>query len=135
MGGKPSAVEENVKSRDDGERVTRAAVDDGEGETGPGHAALSVSKQSDDSWRNRTLLLKGHIGPVSCLAVLADGRLASSSFDTSVIIWNLADGTQDGEPLTEHTQGVLCLAQLADGRLASGGYDKSIIIWNVTEEK
>ena len=86
MGDKPSAVEESVKSRDDGERVN-SAVDDGEGEPGPGHAA---GKKSDDSCvRNRTLVLKGHTETVHCLVALADGRLASGSGDTSIIIWNL----------------------------------------------
>ena len=83
MGDKSSAVEESVKSRD-GESVN-SAVDDGEGETGPGHAApwsvtaLPGGKKSDDSCvRDRTLVLKGHTNDVKCLAAL-DGDRSDAS--------------------------------------------------------
>ena len=42
----------------------------------------------------RTLVLKGHSDPVSCLAALDGGLLASGSWDNSVVIWSLADGSQ-----------------------------------------
>ena len=89
-----------------------------------GKAALTRSRQS--------LIMSKHTQNVSCLAALADGRLASGSSDWSVIIWNLADGTQLAT-LDGHEGSVRGLAALADGRLASGSDDKSIIIWNLAD--
>ena len=82
----------------------------------------------------RSLVLKGQAGWVPSLAALADGRHASGSSDESIIIWNLADGTQLAK-LEGHTDSVNCLAALDGGRLASGSRDSSIIIWSVAYEK
>jgi len=75
----------------------------------------------------RSLVLQGHTSQVYCLAALDHGRLASGSQDTSIIIWNLADGKQLAK-LEGHTESVNCLAALPDGRLASGSDDGSIRI-------
>ena len=80
-------------------------------------------------YSRRSLVLKGHEGHVYALAALDGGRLASGSGDSSVIIWNLADGAQLTR-LEGHC--AWCLAALGDDRLASGGYD-GIIIWNVAD--
>ena len=45
-------------------------------------------------YSRRSLVLKGHEGHVYALAALDGGRLASGSYDRSVIIWHLADGAQ-----------------------------------------
>ena len=45
-------------------------------------------------YSRRSLVLKGLEGHVYALAALDGGRLASSSGDNFVIIWNLADGAQ-----------------------------------------
>lgn len=76
--------------------------------------------------------LEGHSGTVQCLAALDDDRLASGSWDHSIIIWNLADGAQLAK-LEGHTEGVLSLAALDGDRLASGSNDKSVIIWNLED--
>jgi len=52
--------------------------------------------------------------------------------DNSIIIWNLADGTQLAK-LEGHTSTVECLAALDGDRLASGSGDNSIIIWNLAD--
>ena len=80
-------------------------------------------------YSRRSLVLKGLEGHVYALAALDGGRLASGSGDSSVIIWNLADGAQLTR-LEGHC--AWCLAALGDDRLASGGYD-GIIIWNVAD--
>ena len=64
-------------------------------------------------------MLKGHTRPGQCLAALDGDRLASGSWDKSIIIWNLADGTQLAK-LEGHTDEVDCLAALDGDRLASG---------------
>jgi len=82
----------------------------------------------------RTLVLKGHSDPVACLAALDGGRLASGSWDNSVVIWNLADGTQLAK-LEGHRRAVWSLAALDGGRLASGSWDNSVIIWSFDDGK
>ena len=77
-------------------------------------------------------MLKGHEGHVYALAALDGGRLASSSGDNFVIIWNLADGAQLAK-LEGHTGSVYCLAALDGSRLASGSRDDSIIIWSLAD--
>jgi WD40 repeat protein len=72
-----------------------------------------------------------HGSPVSALAVLADGRLASGGSDLSgngnIKIWP-KEGT--GEPVVlSNGSPVTSLAVLPDGRLASGGEDGNIKIW------
>ena len=69
--------------------------------------------------------LEGHTGSVQCIATLNGGRLASGSDDTSIIIWNLADGKQLTK-LEGHTAMVRCLATLDGNNLASGGSDETI---------
>ena len=54
------------------------------------------------------------------------------SGDSSIILWNPADGAQLGT-LEGHTGSVQCLTTLDGGRLASGGDDTSIIIWNLAD--
>jgi len=73
----------------------------------------------------RSLVLKGHTDYVLCLARLADGRLASGSVDTSIIIWSVAEEKQVAK-LEGHTESVTNLAALADGWLVSGSGDKTI---------
>jgi WD40 repeat protein len=68
-------------------------------------------------------------GSILSLAVLADGRLASSSssYDGEIKLWP-KEGT--GEPvLLSHVNWVQSMAVLADGRLASGGEDGTIKLW------
>ena len=64
---------------------------------------------------------------VQCMAVLADGRLASGGNDDQIKLWP-KEGI--GEPMVlAHGSSVNSLAVLADGRLASGGADGKIKLW------
>ncbi|WP_414695350.1 WD40 repeat domain-containing protein [Paraburkholderia sp.] len=56
----------------------------------------------------------GHSGPVSALAVLANGRLAAGSTDHTIRLWNPANGACEAT-LDGHTSRIPALAMLADG--------------------
>ncbi|WP_233849335.1 hypothetical protein [Paraburkholderia sp. HD33-4] len=72
--------------------------------------------------------LEGHSVSVDALVVLADGRLASGSWDTTIRLWNPASGVCEAT-LEGHSGGVTALEVLADGRLASGSLDRTIRVW------
>jgi WD40 repeat protein len=69
--------------------------------------------------------------------VLPDGRptAITSSWDTTVRIWDLHTGTPLGEPLTGHTRPVTVVAALVlpDGRpiAITGSMDKTVRIWDL----
>jgi len=74
--------------------------------------------------------LNGHKESVSSIAWSADGRLASGSWDNTIIIWDLETG-QPAQTLQGHTDPVISIAWSADGRLASGSRDNTVIIWDL----
>jgi WD40 repeat protein len=73
--------------------------------------------------------LSGHKGEVCCLAVLANGNLASSYLDNTIKIWDTVSYTCSAT-LTGHQRSVYCLAELVNGNLASGSADGVIKIWD-----
>jgi WD40 repeat protein len=77
------------------------------------------------------LLALARGSPVTSLAALPDGRLASASRDGKIRLWP-KEGV--GEPVVlshgrENNDEVRSLAVLTDGRLVSGGMDGKIKIW------
>jgi WD40 repeat protein len=74
--------------------------------------------------------LEGHSSAVSALCMLPDGRLASGSFDNTILLWDLASGAEAAR-LEGHSSAVLALCMLPDGRLASGSYDNTIRLWDL----
>jgi WD40 repeat protein len=77
-------------------------------------------------------LILSHGSPISSLAVLADGRLASGGDDGQIKLWPRGVG----EPMVlSHGSSINSLVVLADGRLASGGFDGQIKLWLVEEER
>jgi WD40 repeat protein len=63
---------------------------------------------------------------------LNENRLASSSYDHSIIIWDFVKGELE-RVYNGHTGVVWTLAKLEDSLMASGSDDKTIRIWNLTE--
>ncbi|MBV9708200.1 MAG: WD40 repeat domain-containing protein [Chloroflexi bacterium] len=75
--------------------------------------------------------LEGHIGPVSSVAISADGQtVVSGSHDKTIKVWNWQTG-QQLRSLEGHTGGVWSVAISPDGQtLVSGSYDSTIKVWN-----
>jgi cytochrome c len=74
-------------------------------------------------------VLQGHTAPVVALAISPDGAtLASASWDHTIRLWRLADGTvrvREG-----HTQNVNGVAFTPDGKaIVSAAYDLTLRIW------
>lgn len=73
----------------------------------------------------------GHGASVRALAALPDGRLASASDDTLILIWDPSAGTELAR-LEGHEGWVTALAVMPDGRLVSGGHDGTIRLWDTS---
>jgi hypothetical protein len=75
--------------------------------------------------------LSGHTGPVTSVAVFADGKQAvTGSRDRTVRIWDLANA-RTVRVLEGHTGPVLAVAVSADGkRVASAGTDHVVRVWD-----
>jgi WD40 repeat protein len=74
--------------------------------------------------------LKGHTLQVNSVAWSSNGRLASGSDDSTVIIWDFVTG-KPAQILHGHTGPVTSAAWSADGILASGSDDGTVIIWDL----
>jgi WD40 repeat protein len=66
-----------------------------------------------------------------------DGKtLASGSFDSTIILWDVETRKPVGQPLREHSDSVFSVAFSPDGKnLASGSSDGAIILWNVETQQ
>lgn len=77
--------------------------------------------------------LDDHHGPVSCLAVSADGaRAATGAIDGAILVWEVTDGAlRPAANLAGHVSRVLDLAFADDPTLLwSGGLDRAVQKWN-----
>ena len=91
-------------------------------------ARSSATAALEAAWRSGAeAVLHGGYGPVSSVALSADGRtLATADGDGTVRLWDLAEHRQLGAPLTGHTDRVYGVAFSPDGRtLASASADKT----------
>ncbi|KAH7919643.1 WD40 repeat-like protein [Leucogyrophana mollusca] len=86
--------------------------------------------------RRPTRVFKGHTNWVRSVAYFPDGRhIASGSDDKTVIIWDVENGRQDGQPL-QHDSSVEWLAISPDGRrIASGLRVGGMVIWDAQTRK
>jgi WD40 repeat protein len=77
--------------------------------------------------------LKGHTGPVWCLAWTKDGKtLISGSSDSSIRTWNTTNWQQSAVLLDDHTNIVTALAISPNDRiLASASFDNTARLWNL----
>ena len=77
-------------------------------------------------------MLKGHERLVYNVAFSPNGRsLVSASYDCSVRIWNIRDGSSRVLPVTGSPNLFLSVVFSSDGRyIAAGNYDNSFWIWD-----
>ena len=68
------------------------------------------------------------------MAFSPDGRrLAASSYDSLIRVWDVEDWRPAGEPLNGHQGLVRSVVFSPDGqRLASGGFDGTVRLWDVS---
>jgi WD40 repeat protein len=89
-----------------------------------------------DGTQRGDVLRDGHTDWVQCLAFSPNGtQLASASGrpgdERAVRRWDVATGTQLGEPLLGHTAMLTWVAYSSDGKyLASASHDGTVRIWN-----
>src|SRR5262249_5709362 len=79
-------------------------------------------------------LLKGHTGPVQCLAFHPRSRLlASGSWDKTIRLWDLAKGERV-DTRVGHADHVRSLAfDARGGQLASGSLDRTVKLWQIAK--
>src|SRR5262249_10128986 len=79
--------------------------------------------------------LSGHQGPISCLAVSSDGRLAlSGSFDGTTRLWDLGTRTSS-RVLTQHAGAVGAVAFSPRGEAIIGGEDGHLFACDIESGK
>ncbi|TAI67704.1 c-type cytochrome [Bradyrhizobium sp. Leo170] len=78
-------------------------------------------------------VFEGHTGPIVAIAVSPDvSTIASASWDGTVRLWSLSDGTS--RVLEGHSQNVNGVAFTPNGRsVVSVGYDMTARIWRLTD--
>jgi len=99
-----------------------------------------VSDPANPVWLSDTLSVPGHTALIKTIAFSSDGKvLASGSYDTTIILWNVSDREHlekpqlAGKPMIEHSSFVNSLAFSLDGKiLVSASDDKTIRLWDVS---
>ncbi len=92
---------------------------------------LYRSLESPDTPLERTL--EGHLGAVTSIVLLKDGRVASGSADSLIAIWNVNTG-ECVKALQGHSAGVTALCSvchLGQERLVSASTDNTLRVWDI----
>ncbi len=94
------------------------------------------STPSPDAWANARVkrVLQGHRDQIRAIAIHPDsGILVSASFDGTIKLWLLPDGT----PITtfeSYAKRITAVAVSEDGMtIASGGYDRHVRLWSLAD--
>jgi WD40 repeat protein len=91
-----------------------------------------LGKVAQDRWPMDTMILKGHAGGVTSVAISADRRtVATGSVDKTARLWDVASG-QCTATLEGHSGEVTSVAMSADGRtVETGSVDMTARLWDV----
>lgn len=74
------------------------------------------------------LTLSGHSRGINTIKILSDTRIVSATYDKTLKIWNLVNGTCD---LTlNNANWISTIKILPDGRIISGLKNGMMVIWN-----
>ena len=95
-----------------------------------GDKVIIIYKLKEDNFI-KVEKINAHSSFITKLVKLSDGKIASSSRDKQIKIWNFNKNGELilSEILKEHTHSVYDIIELKDGRLASVGGDNQVIIW------
>jgi WD40 repeat protein len=75
-------------------------------------------------------LIGQHGTGVQAIAVIGDGRIASSGEDNTVRLWDPTQPTPDGRVIIRHDDLALRLAASPAGHVVSGGRDGTVRLWD-----
>ena len=95
------------------------------------HDTAIIIRNCEDNKIIRTLT--DHKEAVWDILLLSDGRLASSSTDKTIKIWDLNSGNCE-QTLIGHYDWVYCLLELPNSILLSGSHDLSIGVWDISQK-
>ena len=79
-------------------------------------------------------ILKYHEKAIYCSIILSDGRFATGSEDSSIIIYDNKNFKPD-LIIREHSKGVCCILELSSGMLSSCSIDNTIKIFDIKKDK
>ncbi|KLO18821.1 WD40 repeat-like protein [Schizopora paradoxa] len=86
-------------------------------------------------WKDLLMVIRGHTGPISCIAYFPDGKwIASGSHDKTIRIWDAYSGEAIAGPskILVHTDELMSLSISPDGqRIVSACRDGSLWVWDV----
>lgn len=95
---------------------------------------------SDDNFYSVTIkkiketkIIKEHTDGVTCIILLSDGRLASSSKDKTIKIYNINNSYQCDMTLEGHTNYIDYISEITNKKIASCSHDLSIRFWTIKE--
>ena len=78
--------------------------------------------------------LQGHTSFVRCVAAMSEGRVISGSYDKTIKLWDVDEGTCL-KTFKGHKGVVTCLVSISENSFASSSGDGTIKVWDVSTGK